>query len=217
MKRAWPWLIPILIVAGLCWAFPPIHVHSLKAARDDQVGTPIDAKDFVAKFWQKDLLPATERATDAATLVKAIAADPKKVHEQFGRTVGMSSSYFLFVRGSGRVIKTDADSISLSTKPEGNDAEIVVPLGFVFGNAVRDGTGLLNSSNYPNAQEFNDLSSQLNDVVEKQVLPEAQRVATPGKRVKFAGCIEVADEEADLRPLKLVPIYVKEESARATP
>ena len=40
-------------------------------------------------------------------------------------------------------------------------------------------------------------------------LAELQRIAAVGKRVQFAGCVEVADEGADLKPLKLVPISVK--------
>jgi hypothetical protein len=64
---------------------------------------------------------------------------------------------------------------------------------------------LLDSSSYPNAQEFNEhRPAELNKIVEEQVLPAFRRAATVGRRVKFAGCVEVADEEADLKPLKLV-------------
>jgi predicted lipoprotein len=96
-------------------------------------------------------------------------------------------------------------------QPEGDTADIVVPLGMVFGNAVRDGTGLLDSSSYPNAQEFNDISAALNSMVETNVLPQLQQMAKVGQRIQFAGCVEVADEEADLKPLKLVPTTVKPE------
>jgi len=36
-----------------------------------------------------------------------------------------------------------------------------------------------------------------------------QQMAKVGSRVRFAGCVEVGDEEQDLKPLKLVPIVVK--------
>jgi predicted lipoprotein len=85
----------------------------------------------------------------------------------------------------------------------------VVPLGLVFGNAVRDGTGLLSSGTFPNAQQFNDIAARLNQIVETRVLPELQRIAALGQSVKFVGCVDVADEERDLRPLKLVPVSVQ--------
>lgn len=211
MKRFLPWLIALIFVAGLCCVFPPFRVHSLKAVREAQASQQFNAAGFVGRFWGEKLLPATEKAADVTQVLAALNAGPAKVREQFGRTVGISSSYFLFVRGAGRVVSASDDSIGLSLKPEGDAAEVVVLLGLVFGNAVRDGTGLLDSSSYPNAQEFNDISAALNSIVETNVLPQLQQMAKVGKRIQFVGCVEVADEEADLKPLKLVPITVKAE------
>ncbi len=211
MKRALPWLCVLAALAGLCLAFPPFHIRSLKAVRAAQTSAQFNATDFAGQFWRDKLLPATGQAAEAAKVLEAIAVAPQKVREQFGRTVGVSSSYFLFVRGAGRVVSADADNIGLAIKTEGPEADIIVPLGLVFGNAVRDGTGLLNSSAYPNAQEFNDISAALNSIIETNVLPQLQQIATVGKRIQFAGCVEVGDEEQDLKPLKLVPIAVKAE------
>jgi predicted lipoprotein len=191
--------------------FPPVRFHSLKAMRAAQAEAQNGAQDAVEKFWSEKLLSATEKAADAAAVVQAIATDPKSVRARFGRTVGVSSSYFLFLRGSGRVVTAGADSVGLSLKPSGDEADIVVPLGFVFGNAVRDASGLVDSSSYTNAQEFNDVSAKLNAIVEKRVLAEFQRVAKVGQRVHFAGCVEVADEDTDLKPLQLVPVEVRAE------
>lgn len=211
MKRFLPWLILLLVVGGLCCVFPPFRVHSLKEVRAAQAGQQFNAADFVGRFWSEKLLPATAKAADVEQVVAVIANSPTKVREQFGKTVGVSSSYFLFVRGAGRVVSANDDSIGLSLKAEGEVAEVLVPLGLVFGNAVRDGTGLLDPSAYPNAQEFNDISAALNSIVETNVLPQLQQMAKVGKRLQFAGCVEVADEESDLKPLKLVPISVKPE------
>jgi len=211
VKRSLPWLIAILLLAGLCWQFPPFHLRSLRAMRQAQAAARFDAKEFVTTFWTGQLLPATDRAADVASVVETIKTSPQDVRTKFGRTVGVSSSYYLFVRGSGRVVSADAESIGLSVGPTGDEADVIVALDFVFGNAVRDATGLLDSSSYPNAQEFNDISAELNKIVEEQVLPTFRRAATVGQRVKFAGCIEVADEQADLKPLKLVPVSVQSE------
>jgi predicted lipoprotein len=188
--------------------FPPFRVRSLKAVREAQTGAQSNATEFVGKFWEEKLLPATAQAAEATQVLETIEAGPEKVREQFGRTVGVSSSYFLFVRGAGVVVKVSEDGIDLAVSGKSEVADVSVPLGLVFGNAVRDGTGLLDSSNYPNAQEFNDLSAALNSMVETNVLPQLQRMAAVGKRIRFAGCVEVEDEERDLKPLKLVPISV---------
>jgi predicted lipoprotein len=211
MRKLRSLFIAIIVLAGLCWAFPPFHFHSVKQVKADIAGATFNPRNFVEKFWGEKLLPSSAQAADAEKVLAVIAASPQRVREQFGRTVGVSSSYFLFLRGTGRVVGADADSIGLSLKPAGSGVDISVSLGLVFGNAVRDGTGLLNSSSFPNAQEFNDISAGLNAVVEAKVLPELQKIATVGKHVQFVGCVEVADEETDLKPLKLVPVFVKVE------
>ena len=124
--------------------------------------------------------------------------------------MGVGSSYYLFLRGDGRVVSADENHIGLSLKPDDDEAQVVIELDFVFGNAVRDAMGLIKPSSYANAQEFNDLAAALNNIVETSVLPQLQRIAKVGGRIRFAGCAEVGDEELDLKPLKLVPIKVEE-------
>lgn len=211
MKRLLPWIIAIALIAALCWAFPPFHVRSVKQVQADIVGATFNPKNFVEQFWTEKLLPGGAQAADAEKVLATIESSPEKVREQFGRTLGISSTYCLFLRGSGRVVSMSDDSIGLSLKSEGDTVDISLPLGLVFGNAVRDGTGLLKASSFPNAQEFNDISAGLNNIVETRVLPEFQKIATVGKRVQFVGCVEVADEETDLKPLHLVPISVTAE------
>ncbi len=209
MNRLIAWLIAVLAVAGFCRIFPPFHIRSLAQVQAAKASAQFSAADFVGKFWNERLLKSLDQVADAGKVLAAIAAGPKKAQEQFGRSVGISSSYYFFLRGAGRVVSADDAGVGLSLKGEGNEVDVLVPLGLVFGNAVRDGTGLLNSSAFPNAQEFNDISAGLNQIVETRVLPELQRIAAVGQRVQFVGCVEVADEDADLKPLKLVPISVK--------
>jgi predicted lipoprotein len=81
--------------------------------------------------------------------------------------------------------------------------------GLLFGNALRDGPGLLSVSDYPNSQDFNGISEALNHIVETRVLPKLREQARVGGKIFFAGCAEVDDESSDLKPLKVVPIQAE--------
>lgn len=209
MRRLLPKLIPLAAAGVLCWIFPPFHVRSLKEVREVEADQQFDAAKFAEAFWSEQLVPAMEQAADAATVLDLIGSDPAAVREKFGRTLGLGGSYFLMLRGEGRVVSADEDRIGLSLEPDGDEAQLVIEPGFVFGNAVRDATGLIDPSSYPNAQEFNEISEALNAKVESEVMPELQRIAKVGERLRFAGCAEVADEDMDLDPLLLVPILVE--------
>jgi predicted lipoprotein len=211
MKRTVAIVSGIAVFAILSWVFPPFHIRSRKAMHAAKAGAQFNVTNFVADFWREKLLVAAEHVTEATKVLEAISLNPQKAREQFGRSVEIGSTYYFFLRGTGRVVSVSDDSIGISLNQDGNSADIAIPLGLVFGNALRDGTGLLNSSDYPNSQQFNDIAAGLNHIVETQVLPKFQAAAIVGSRVQFAGCAEVEDEEQDLKPLKLVPIYVKTE------
>jgi predicted lipoprotein len=80
--------------------------------------------------------------------------------------------------------------------------------GLIFGNSVRDATGLLDVSKFPNSQQFNAISSELNALVESRVIPGVRSNAAPGHVLRFVGCAEIADEVSDVVPLKVVPLKV---------
>lgn len=80
-----------------------------------------------------------------------------------------------------------------------------------FGNAVRDGTGLLNASDYSNLQDFNNISAELNKLVGARVLLKLRADEYIGATVKFVGCAEIDDETTDLHPLQVVPVQAEVE------
>jgi predicted lipoprotein len=101
------------------------------------------------------------------------------------------------------------DQIALAISRNATNAEVVLQVGVLFGNAIRDGTGLLNVNDFPNSQDFNAISEQLNRLVESRVQPKLREIAKAGAFVKFAGCAEVNDESSDLQPLNVVPVFAE--------
>src|ERR1700722_982367 len=108
-----------LVVAAFCWIFPLFHIRSLVQVRAAQASTQFSAPDFVDKFWNERLLKSVDQAADAGQVLAAIAVSPQKAHEQFGRSVGISTSYYFFLHGSGRVVSVSDDSVGLALKSEG--------------------------------------------------------------------------------------------------
>src|SRR5215831_20607244 len=103
MKSPLAWAIGILLAVGLCWLCPPFHVLPLRKAQSAREQAAFDAAAFAREFWQKKLLPATDRATPATELLAAFANDPNAARQRFGRSPGLSTTCYFFVRGSGVV------------------------------------------------------------------------------------------------------------------
>ncbi len=121
----------------------------------------------------------------------------------------MNENYYYFLRGDGKVVSISDDAVSLAVSNGSTNAEVAIQTGLVFGDAIRDGTGLLNVNDYPDSQNFNDISAALDNIAYTNVIPTLTRQAKIGSTVSFAGCAEVDDESTDLKPLKLIPIQAQ--------
>lgn len=203
------WIIVIVAIAGICWRFPLFHVVTTKAATAEKVAAAFNATQFTETFWTNQLLAALDKTVKADVLLPALQSDAASAKKKFSRSVGLSDGYFYFISGSGRVVAVSDDEILLAITDGNTNAEVSLQTGLIFGNALRDGTGLLNASDYPNSQDFNDISAALNHLVETRVLPELHEKAKVGTKISFVGCAEVDDESTDLKPLKVIPIQTR--------
>lgn len=209
MKRFLPWLIVVAVAGGVCWLFPLFHVMPIAQAEREKAAARFNPAAFAEKFWNEQLIPSLDKAVKAEVLLPAIQADAAGAKKKFSRSVGVSESYTYFVAGNGRVLAVGDDEILLAVNAGSTNAEISLQAGLLFGNAVRDGTGLVNVSDYPDSQDFNGISEALNRIIETRVQPGLRERAKVGATISFVGCAEVNDESTDLKPLKVVPIEVQ--------
>jgi predicted lipoprotein len=201
-----------LITLGVVCKFLPLfHIVSLKRAETEKSAGTFDAVKFTDDFWSEKLLKSFDQASDAKELLSAINNAPSVASKKYAHALSLGGGYFYYLRGEGRVLATNSDGVSLAINPGATNAEVVLATGLVFGNAVRDGTGLLNASDYSNLQDFNNISAELNKLVEVHVLPKLHTDVHIGATVKFVGCAEVDDETTDLYPLEVVPVQAEVE------
>jgi predicted lipoprotein len=206
------WTIGAAVAAGmavLVYFFPLFHVVPLSESGPDSNEAAFDASAFVDQFWTERLVPGTVRAVDAAELIAAIERDRETARKKYGRSVGLGSAFYYFVRGTGRVVSVEKNSVGLSLHADQSTVQVSLQTGNIFGNAVRDGTGLLDVNNFANSQDFNALSSEINRRIEERVLPALRKRAAVGDQVRFIGCAEIMDEETDLHPLQIVPVVAE--------
>jgi predicted lipoprotein len=113
------------------------------------------------------------------------------------------------VSGEGRVVARERDAVRLAVGA-GADAPVVeLQTGPVFGNTVRDGTGLLDVNRFSSLQDFNALAAELNERIESRVLPTLRDRAQPGTQVRFTGCAEAVEPTSGQPLLTIVPTHVE--------
>lgn len=209
MRRAIATTAACVVLGVVSWRFPPFHIVSLKQARAAKELGVFNAAEFAGRFWRERLTPALSQAADARAVCDALAKDPKAAATNYGRTIGLSDGVYYFVRGTGTVVSVEGKSVGVSLRGAAGGADLQLKTGMLFGNAVRDATGLLDANEFPNSQNFNDLSTELNRIVETQVLPKLKTNAAVGRKIRFVGCAEVAEDAASERPLPVIPVFAE--------
>ena len=204
------WAIRIAIAAGiavLLYFLPLFHIVPLGQA--EQQGTSNSAdfepRAFVDKFWTQQLVPGVSKAVEVSKLIEEIKQDHQAARDAHGRSLGLSDTYFYFLSGTGRVVSLERNYVGLSIDDDSAQIQILLETGLLFGNAVRDGTGLLDVNDFANSQEFNAISTEINRRIESDVLPGLRQKATVGSTIRFVGCAQITEEETDLSPLRVVP------------
>jgi len=208
MKTALAWIVAIACGAVLFSFFPLFHVLPLREGSAPRGLADFNARAFAEDFLATKLIAATDKATDVSELLAAIRKDPKDARARLGHSPGMSSTTYFFVKGSGEVSGIEADGVGIRISQGGKEPEVLLQTGLLFGNTVRDGTGLIDPGQFPNSQHFNDIATELNRLVETNVIPVLRKIVVPGKKLTFAGCVELEEDEMP-RPLKVVPVKVE--------
>jgi len=208
MKRALIILAAVVAVGVLTWFFPLFHVVSRESLRTEREQQTFNAAAFVQEFWQKKLTPALADAADATLVLTALRENPEQARTQFGRTAGLGRETMYFLRGNGTIVTVDKKEVGVSLGDE-EQVDLTLQNGLLFGNTVRDATGLLSANDYPNSQQFNEISSELNRTIETQLLPPLRTAAKVGAEIEFVGCAAVTNLPRDITPLKVVPLEVK--------
>lgn len=206
--RATRWITAVASLAVVIYFVPLFHVVSLTGAQEKAEAALFNAAEYVESFWSGPLLAATSNAVDASELLDAFEQDFEATAERFGHRLGLSGHSSYLVSGEGQIIAVEETAVTIALR-EGGPVEVIIEIGPVFGNAIRDGSGLLNVSDFENAQDFNALSAELNILVEEQVLPSLVAGATVGDKLRFVGGVEVGDSGGAPAALTLVPVVVE--------
>ena len=200
-----------LLLAGsiLFYAYPLFHVQPARRGVDanpphaaaDKSDT-IDPALYVQDFWNGPRRRG-EGAVAVTQLWDAMEKDAAAAKNKFGRQLGLGGAWHFFVRGRGRVETVGKTECTLVA--DNSDRRVLLDLGVIVDNTVRDAIGV-DVNDFANSQDYNAVSSELNRLVEQDVIDMIRARLTPGANVDFAGCAKI-QTNSDIKPLRVTPIW----------
>jgi predicted lipoprotein len=207
MKRRYKYVPVILILALLLWR--SCHFERLDKAREQAERKTFSPAEYARDFWDNKLTKNLDQAVDAQTLLELLNTDIGQAREKYGRTLGISSVCCFLLSGQGTVISMNQDGVFVSIRAPWSDPDIIIATSYIFGNAIRDASGLVDASQFPNSRDFNNISEQINKIVATHVIPPFLENVDKGTTVRFVGAAEVSEDEPEIYPLYVIPISLE--------
>jgi predicted lipoprotein len=194
------------ILAILLVIFLSLDIHRLDSARARPAGEVFDVEVYVQNLWADQMPARLEEAVPAGRLFRMLEEYPDQAFENYSHKLGISNTHYFFLRGEGIVRSVGEEYITV-----GIDDNKMVELEtvFIFGNAVRDGSGLVNIDDFENMMDFNLVSVHLNRKVKREVADPLREKVRQGTRIRFTGAAEINRLDIQTDRLKVIPLITE--------
>ncbi len=182
-----------------------VDVHRLDREGRKPVSEVFDVEQYVADLWDNQLPAVLSDAVELPFLISLIQDNPEEAFDNHSRNLGISNTHYFYFSASGTVQATDEESILVLVN---DNIPVELETVYVFGNAIRDGSGLVDIDEFLNMMDFNMVSVYLNRKVKSAVIEPFRKKVEPGNSVSFTGAAEINRQAGLPERLKVIPIQI---------
>ena len=184
-------------------AYNSVYFEALDEKKLSEKKENFSPKAFAQELMQTQInnVPALEASAYFAQLDSNFNSFTK----EHGKTLGVSNYRYFMVEGKGKVLAIEDENVRLNI--EGLDSQsILLATDFIFGNTLRDASGLVSISDYANTMDFNNISVEMNHIVKNEIIPPFMKQVSEGQSVNFKGALRLNIEEKQTDELRVIPI-----------
>jgi predicted lipoprotein len=184
-------------------------LSEMKKATDNQ----LDAGVYAKNLWEGELQTSINSAIELPLLLKSINENADTAFEQNTHALAIGNYRYAMVKLKGKIIAVNENEVLVSVALPHADSLLTVAIttDFVYGNAVRDASGLLDAKDFNNASDLNNIAEALNELVRKNIVPEIRKTTKQNNKLEIIGAVQlnrehVAKEMFEIIPLKILSI-----------
>lgn len=195
----------LLLVALGFLGYHSVYFRKLSEVKTEEDGT-FDFQVYADSIYYQGML-VDDRAIELSNLLSALKSDADGAFERHGNRLGIGNSAYFLVKSSGTIAEVTGDAVYLSTQKAGR---LAINTKYIFGNALRDASGLVKLTDFKTNAEFNRVSEALNSLIRKEVLPPVLNQLEPGDSIEVVGAIKLskknlADPALTITPTEMIP------------
>jgi predicted lipoprotein len=197
-------LITVGVIALL--GYNSIYVKTLKRAHASVAGSNFKASDFSNKLWNEQLPLKIDSAVQLVQLIPLLQSNSEQAFLTYSHALAIGNIRYFLVRFTGSVTKINQDDMDIRILDGDSTVDLKLATEFVYGNAIRDASGLVNVNDFTNSSDLNAISEELNKIVRNNVILAFKRTIKVGDKVEIVGAVELNKEHFDIHDIEVIPL-----------
>jgi predicted lipoprotein len=174
-----------------------------------------DAPAFVQQLWDNKLPARLDSALTLDTLQAALKANADQAFDRYFNSMSIGNVRYGLIKLTGKVLSVNEDDVVVLAGGKDNQHTVKIATEYVYGNALRDASRLVDIKDFVNTTDLNKISEELNRKVRTKVLPAFKGTVKKGDSVICTGAIELNQAHAErsrthsLDDLEIIPVQCK--------
>lgn len=206
MKKLLKYLF--VLIAILFIGYHSVYFKKLSEVNAAASHGKINIAQYTKTFWNKKLLPSLNKAVSITELMALLKADPEKAFSTYGNALGIGNLKYFMVKGEGKITKLDENDITVLSNGQSENVPVKIATEYVYGNSVRDASGLIDRNEFDNTSDFNEVSAGINQIIRDEVLAGIKNKAVVGAHMEYVGAIELNSKFLNLKDIEVTPVQL---------
>lgn len=184
-------------------AYNSVYFKPLSRHKEESVEKTFNAVAYAKTYLDIKLLPSLNKLPHIDSLLIELKYNPKDAFKMHSHALAIGNIRFFMIKGEGIITDVKEHEVTLATTGSRN---LKIATEFVFGNALRDASGIIKAEDFTNSMDLNNVSAEINKLVRQEVLPAFKGKVKIGDKVTFAGAFELNQEHINFNDIEIIPV-----------
>jgi predicted lipoprotein len=198
--------LAILAIALL--AYKSVYFEKLSARKNSITTTVFDAAAFSKNLWAEQMPARLDNAIALSTLIDTVNKNSETALAEHTNALAVGNYRYALVKLDAVVTEVKEDEVLINIQAGDSLLQATLATEFIYGNAIRDASGLVQVKDYPNTSDLNSISEALNKIVRSEVLPSFKIAVKKGNTVSTVAAVELNKEHIHWQSLEFLPLRI---------
>ena len=199
--------ILVVAVAGLV-GYKSVYFKKLSEIKNTS-NPKFDAVGFSSKLWSEMMPAKMDSAVDLETFINALTIDKEAAFKKHSNALSIGNYRYSLIKARGTVTVVNEDDVQVQLPVSDSVISAVLATEYIYGNAIRDASALVDVKDYSNTTDLNSISEEMNKIVRTTVLPSFKKSVKKGDKVHITAAVELNKEHIKWTGLELLPIRLQ--------